>query len=72
MKKLLLIISTTSGLMAGVWDWIKIIGDIIGLIFANPGNIYEQVDIVSDKHDVPRCEIWRHGGFGYDDEIPIE
>lgn len=72
-KTLIIIISTTTGLMAGVWDWLKIIGDIIVLLFSNPG-IDAQIAVhqVSLKHNVPKCEIWRHGGFGYEDQMPEE
>ena len=74
MKKIIFtVLVSTGGLMAGVWDWVKIIAELLGLIFANPGaNIHSQLEVVAIKHDVAVCDIWNHGGFGYEDEMPDE
>jgi len=74
MKKILFAIGTiflsTISLLAGAWDWIKIIVDILALIFSGH-SANASVEIMSEEYDISQCEIWRHGGFGHEDEMPI-
>ena len=73
MKKLpfsvVTIFATTTSLMAGLWDWIKIIGDVLLLLFSG-SDVNHAVHNASMKYNVPSCEIWQHGGFGHEDKMP--
>lgn len=46
----------------GVWDWVRIIAEILILI-ARGMSKDDAVASVSRRFNVPESEIWKHGGF---------
>ena len=70
---LLLSVSTASaGLTVTIGRWIKIIGEIVIALFSSTNASMTQ-DVIYEKsreYGIDECEIWKHGGFGHEDEMP--
>ena len=81
MKKLLFAIgalllsvsSASAGWVGTVAQWVKIIAEIVLALFSSPNlNVKAVVHQKSIEYGVSECEVWRHGGFGHADEMPVE
>jgi len=83
MKKLLFVIgalllsasSASAGWVGTVAQWAKIIAEIVLALISSPDTHVGQysIKVIHEKaieYGVDECEIWRHGGFGHEDEMP--
>ena len=70
---LLLSVSTASAeFWLPVAKWAKIIAEIIIALLGST-NVVTTQDIIYEKsieYGIDECEMWKHGGFGHEDEMP--